>query len=170
MTTFTGTIPTIASGDTTTVPTNLATYRDALKAATEAWTSFGSGSSWTATTTNPTLGNGTWVGHYRQLDKTVDFWIRITVGSTTTAGSGIYQVTLPVTPIAGHPCRFGVAFSDASASATYFGMTAFVSGAKVNLLYHSSAAGGALGAVGNTTPAAPATGDTYDVWGSYEAA
>lgn len=168
MTTFSGTVPTIASGDTTTVPTNLATYRDVLKAATEAWSTFGSASSLTASTTSPVLNNGTWVGRYRQLNKTVDFWIRITIGSTTTVGSGIYQITLPVAPFSGHPCRFIVVYVDSSSGSAYQGVTQFVSGSKLNLLLDSSNAGGVLTAFTNSAPVVPASGDTYDIVGTYE--
>lgn len=170
MTTFTGTIPTFTAGDTTTVPTNLNTLRDALKALSEARTSFGTGANWTATTTNPTIGNGTWVGKYLQVNKYVDFWVTITVGSTTTVGSGIYQITLPVAPVSGHPCIFEVQYVDSSTSANYRGTTQFVSGSKVNLLYDASTAGGALSGLTNAAPAVPATGDTYKITGSYEAA
>lgn len=94
MTAFTGTIPTIASGDTTTVPTNLAVYRDALKAESEAWTSYTP--AWTASSVNPVIGNGTIVGAYQQVNKKVAFSVVITMGSTTTYGTGTYIVTIPV--------------------------------------------------------------------------
>lgn len=93
MTTFTGSIPTIASGDTTTVPTNLATYRDALKAASEAWTSYTP--AWTASV-NPAIGNGTQVWKYLRVNKLVIGRIQITMGSTTTFGTGNWVFGLPV--------------------------------------------------------------------------
>lgn len=52
---------------------------------------------WTAATTNPTLGNGTISGHYKQIGKTVWLHIVVSVGSTTTLGSGNWQFSLPVT-------------------------------------------------------------------------
>lgn len=91
MTTFTGTIPTIASGDTTTVPTNLATYRDALKAAAEAW------STWAPTYTGITaIGNAVVVARYSQVGKWVRGTFLLTVGSTTTFGAASLTVSLPV--------------------------------------------------------------------------
>lgn len=93
MTTFTGTIPTIASGDTTTVPTNLATYRDALKALTEA------GTSYVPTYSNFTLGNGTAAAAWARQNKWADFRIRIALG-TTSAVTGAMTISLPATPIA----------------------------------------------------------------------
>jgi hypothetical protein len=90
VTTFTATIPTIASGDTTTVPTNLATYRDALKAATEAWTSY------TPTATNFTVGNGTIAGKYAQVGKLIVIRVNFTGGSTSTYTASAFAISLPV--------------------------------------------------------------------------
>lgn len=168
MTLFTGTIPTIASGDTTTVPANLATYRDALKALSEAWTTFTP--TWTATTTNPVLNNGTITGHYAQINKTVLFWIKLTVGSTTTVGSGIYQLTLPVATVTNHPGIFDISYLDSSAGATYRGLTQLATASKANLLYDSSSAGGIMVAFTAVAPVVPATGDVYSVTGIYETA
>jgi hypothetical protein len=168
VTAFTGTIPTIAPGDTTTLSGNLATYRDALKGLSEAWTSYTP--TWTATTSNPTLNNGTLVGHYMQVNKFVSFWIVLTFGSTTAVGSGIYQMTVPVAPFVGHPMAFDIQYFDTSASTVYRGQTSFVSGSKFNMLYDASTAGGALAALSNAAPAIPAVGDVYRILGTYEAA
>lgn len=51
---------------------------------------------WTAGTTNPTLGNGTLTGGYRRIGDRIDFWISLTMGSTTTYGSGSYRFSIPV--------------------------------------------------------------------------
>lgn len=63
----------------------------------DAWDSFGSGTNWKAATTNPALGNGTWSARYSRVNKMI--WVRgrITMGSTTTYGSGGYRIDLPVT-------------------------------------------------------------------------
>ena len=50
---------------------------------------------WGASTA-PSLGNGTLTGTYMRIGKTVHFFINLTTGSTTTYGSGIYTLTLPV--------------------------------------------------------------------------
>lgn len=71
--------------------------RDNLKAIGDAWTSFGAASThWTATTTNPTIGNGTFAAAYAQAGRLVHFRIRIVFGSTSTVGSGTYLFGLPV--------------------------------------------------------------------------
>ena len=61
-----------------------------------AWTDYTP--TWTASTTNPTLGSTTIVGRYKQLDaKTyiVQFSVSITTGGAWNAGSGTYSVSLP---------------------------------------------------------------------------
>jgi hypothetical protein len=60
-----------------------------------AWTAYPP--TWTATTTNPTIGNGSIVGRYARLGRnTVKGVIVLTVGSTTNMGSGSYRFRLPV--------------------------------------------------------------------------
>lgn len=168
MTIYTGTIATVASGDTTTVPTNLATYRDALKAASEAWTTFGTGANWTGTVSNPAIGNGIWNGRYAQVTKLVDFSVKITMGTTTTYGSGVFQITLPVAPNTSHPAHFDCMFTDTSSGLFYRGLTTGLSGSKVNLTYDASTAGGQVSAVGSAAPFTWANTDILEVWGRYE--
>jgi len=71
---------------------------------------------WTASSTAPTLGNGTIEGYYAQTGKTVNFSIELTFGSTTKRGVGYYSFTLPVPPAtnrrqlaAAHVLRIGIA-------------------------------------------------------------
>jgi len=67
---------------------------------------------WTAATTNPVLGNGTLTGQYLQVGKTVHYRIVLTMGSTTTYGSGYYQLSLPVaSSVATHIAGYGVGFN-----------------------------------------------------------
>lgn len=51
---------------------------------------------WTATTTNPTLGNGVLNGRFTINGRTVTIVGTLSVGSTTTMGSGVYYWALPV--------------------------------------------------------------------------
>lgn len=55
------------------------------------------GTSWTAPTTNPVIGNGTWAAEYCQINKLVIARYRLTMGSTTTYGTGAWRFALPVT-------------------------------------------------------------------------
>lgn len=52
---------------------------------------------WTAASSNPAIGNGTLSGRYLQIGKTVHYYGRILMGSTTTFGSGDWRISLPVT-------------------------------------------------------------------------
>lgn len=89
---YTGTVPTFLSGE---LPdsdkfdelTDLAT---ALTAAWSTWTP-----TWTAFTTNPSVGDATVVARYRRIGKTIDGTIRLIMGSSTTFGSGAWRFSLP---------------------------------------------------------------------------
>ena len=93
MTTFTGTISVVSPGDSTTVSTKLATHSDALKALTEAW------STWTPTITAET---GTFTttsssnARYFQAGKLVVGQVTITITTVGTGANGV-RFTLPVT-------------------------------------------------------------------------
>jgi len=51
---------------------------------------------WTASTTNPSIGNGVLKGRYKYLDsKTVAIRIHLKIGSTTNTGSGTWSFSLP---------------------------------------------------------------------------
>ena len=79
---------------------NLATDVDAACAQYESASSTYT-PSWTASTTNPSLGNGALTGRYKRLGtagKQIHGSVRLTIGSTTTAGVGMYAFSLPVAP------------------------------------------------------------------------
>jgi len=61
-----------------------------IGAAWETWTPV-----WTASTTNPVIGNGTISGSYCRFNKTVIAEGAIIMGSTTTYGTGTYRISLP---------------------------------------------------------------------------
>lgn len=54
--------------------------------------------SWTAATSNPSLGNGTLTGRYARIGKHIVLRIGLAAGSTTTFGTGAWRFSLPVTP------------------------------------------------------------------------
>lgn len=168
MTLFTGTIPTIASGDTTTVPTNLATYRDALKGASEAWTAFTP--TWTGVTANPALGNGSFTGTaYARVNKLVHFRIVLTMGSTTTYGTGQWIFTPPVAPVAVATNRipFLADLYDAGVNA-YHGVANFFTGGNLYLYCDPTTAGNPLRGVAAAAPFTWGTGDQVVIAGTYE--
>lgn len=69
--------------------------RDAITGIQAVWTTYTP--SWTGATTNPVIGNGVIVGRYLQVGKTIDGLIFVTMGTTTTFGSGQWIITAPVT-------------------------------------------------------------------------
>jgi len=50
---------------------------------------------WTATTTNPSLGNGSIVGYWKKSGESLSCIIRLITGTTTTFGSGFYRFGIP---------------------------------------------------------------------------
>jgi hypothetical protein len=58
------------------------------------WTNFTP--TWTASTSNPAIGDGLIEGRYKQVGKTVHVWMSVSMGSTTTFGTGEYKMSLPV--------------------------------------------------------------------------
>lgn len=59
----------------------------------DSWTSFTP--TWTASVTNPAIGNGTLTGAYKEFGKTLFWWSKMTAGSTTTFGSGTWSIGIP---------------------------------------------------------------------------
>lgn len=86
--------------------------RDQFNSMFAAWTSYTP--TWTGSTTNPVLGNGTLIGRYMKIGRTVICHINLITGSTTTYGSGNYNWTLPATSanagasIVGHAHLLGI--------------------------------------------------------------
>lgn len=92
--------------------------RDALTGIQAAWDSYTP--TWTAVTTNPVLGNGTLTGAWLRIGKTFRFRISLTMGSSTTYGTGPWRFALPAGAHAAYGiyATFGTAsLVDTSASA-----------------------------------------------------
>jgi hypothetical protein len=120
--------------------------------------------SWTASSSNPAIGNGTIVGRYKQTGKTVQVYARVAMGNTTTFGSGTWRISLPVTASndynailntvlldAGTRWYQGVSFSAYEGNSTY-----------VTIFYNDAP-------VSSTAPFTWADGDSYIITGTYEA-
>lgn len=149
-------------GETVTATLLNTHLRDNLKAIGDPWTAYTP--AWTAATTNPALGNGTLVGAYLSLGKLVVWRIRLTIGSTTTLGSGIYSFSLPVN---GNPDGIdaaGQGIARDNSPVAYSPLTARIVAGTVDLITGSGSR------VDQATPFAWATGDTIAVGGVYEAA
>lgn len=94
-------------GETVTAAMLNAEIRDQFNSMFDAWTPYTP--SWTASTTNPVLGNGTLAGQYIKWGRTCTASVILTMGSTTTYGSGNYTFTLPFTAAAATVSYLGVA-------------------------------------------------------------
>lgn len=147
-----------------------AELRDALTALQAAWDTYTP--TWTAATTNPTLGNGSIAGRYRQVGKTVDVLILLTWGSTTTGGAGNWSISLPVAPKTGIGSTLHVAANRGSASNNAFvGFTSVLSATSTGTLwYANTSTAGDWNAATGAAPGGWATGHTLRVFGRYEAA
>lgn len=139
-----------------------AEVRDALIGIQAAWTTFTP--TWGATTTNPTIGNGTLAGRWLRIGKTARIWYQITIGSTTTFGSGIWVLNTPAPML---NVRWGRATGDAfdsSASASFVIYAASQGNTtQVQLQAPAAAANAAVVGVSPTVPMTWATGDVLTI-------
>lgn len=136
-----------------------------------AWSSYVP--SFTSSGTAPNVGTtGTITGAYRQRGKTVDFRVKIVYGGTGIAGSGNFNVTLPVQPKTAveDVAIGGAVLQDASAGTTgRFALVPFVQSAAASTC--RLAIGGTGGGIWTATaPFAPAAGDVITISGTYETA
>jgi hypothetical protein len=93
MATWTGTIPDLLAGD---IPSagDWQQIRDAIRAIALPWSTYAT--VWSSTGTQPAIGNGTIASEYWLLGKTFYNYGSITMGSTTTYGTGSWLISLPV--------------------------------------------------------------------------
>ena len=141
--------------------------RDQFRMLGDAWATFTS--TWSGSTTNPVLGNGTQTAEARQINKAIDFAIVITAGSTTTFGTGQWRLTLPVA--ARRRAVFDVYYFDSSAGTTFRGIMEVAAGATLaTISCEPTTAAAAYRNTNLNNPFAWATGDILSVRGSYEAA
>jgi len=125
---------------------------------------------WTGATTNPVIGNGTIAGRYQVVGKQCHFRITITMGSTTTYGSGAYSVSLPIAPQASSSRqRIPVDLLDTSAGSALLGSALIFAGA-LTLWSPGTTAGGFDRQTTASVPFAFATTDVITIAGSYEIA
>lgn len=91
-----------------------------------AWTTYAP--TWTASTTNPSLGNGTLTGSYTMTRGLVVGRFKLSVGTTTTLGSGAWAIGVPLPPASGYD---EVAIGSAKAldlGLQHYGRTLFLQG------------------------------------------
>lgn len=126
----------------------------------------------TATVTNPTLGSGaTSSGRYAQSGKLVFVTVLILFGSGMTAGSGTYQIALPVTAATaavnqGVPLGFGWLVG----TSRIHTLIDFVDNSKLQMRYLTAFASGFGTLVSNANPWTWANTYHMDLHFAYEAA
>lgn len=149
------------AGEKPTAATLNTHIRDNFKAIGDPWTSYTP--AWTSNSVNPTLGNGTISGAYLLAGKLVIGKIKLTLGSTSSVGSGSYRWSLPVT--AGDSSDYAtgsILYNDASGS-KYAATAGLVSNTTIAGWQNS-------GALTASNPVVPANGDIYTIEFCYEAA
>lgn len=114
--------------------------------------------SWTATTTNPTIGNGTLVGQWWRAGNLMIVNVNLTIGSTTNIGSGVYSFSLPIAAATGFAMISSCYFVDTSLSNNYPGSCQIASGGSTIARSYFSSPGSAWS---SSVPVAPASGDLY---------
>lgn len=130
------------------------------------WTNFTP--TWTAGTSNPSIGNGILEGTYKRVGNTVHVWIMMTAGSTTTFGSGEYKISLPVTARAISRAVLSLVMNDDgtrlynSLAHNSYTTTLSLDSDNVTLFWDT-------GVVTHNSPFTWANGDWFIVSGTYEA-
>lgn len=144
------------------------------KMAATAWTTYTP--TWTATTTNPAIGNGTITdtGAYVQIGKTVHFRLKITMGSTTTFGTGGFYVGLPVAHNHGTESQIGRLHMYDSSSNTRCGGVGYTHSASTSNIFlsypNATTSQNSLSGITSSAPFTWAASDVLSVTGTYEAA
>jgi hypothetical protein len=134
---------------------------------TAAWPSYTP--AWTASTTNPALGNGTLIGRYMRIGKTVHVSITLTVGSSTNVGSGTYLFSLPFTSANAGVGYLGVA--RLTAGSVWIGqVTLGANSALINATFPASGTATTGANMKNDTPAALASGHVLTMSLTYQTA
>lgn len=135
-------------------------------------TSLGAWTSYTPTLggTGWGIGNGTLVGAYCRIGKIIIFRAEVTLGSTSTIGSGSPSLTLPVTSTSLSRTNLNLQFADTSLGVNYLGGP--VGTTDTVVACRTLTTGGQIVAANATTPFTwdGATGDRIILSGTYEAA
>ncbi|MFE3122371.1 hypothetical protein ACFXHD_03005 [Streptomyces hydrogenans] len=123
---------------------------------------------WTASTSNPSLGNGVIAGEYSRVGDQVTFSAKLTTGSSTTYGSGPWSISLPVQAAVTVDMIGSVMVGDASGTSMYSMGAAYIpAGGQTASLYAGGVHDGAL--ISATFPQTWAPGDRLWVSGTYRA-
>lgn len=137
----------------------LASDFDAYELATAFWTPYTP--TWSSTGTQPVLGNGSITGAYLNFGRTCIYTGILTIGSTTTFGTGSYLLSVPVNLSGTNTTNGFVWLSDSSASAS--NRMGFLAGASATTVTPLTTSGNATA----TNPWTWANGDSMRWWVAY---
>ena len=161
-------------GETVTAALMNQEIRDQFNSFLGGWTSYTP--AWTATTTNPTLGNGTIVGRYLKIGRTCHVMLRLVIGSTTAAGSGSYRLSLPATAVTvsnGTPGVLNYTYYRAGLSPNYIMGSGPLLSAGTNtddIWFANPASAGDWNQWSDSGPWTKTTGDIVTCYGVYQTA
>jgi hypothetical protein len=111
---------------------------------------------WTGSVTNPTIGNGSISGRYRRMGNSCLTQIKISIGSTTSVGSGSYSLSFPITPVGATLFAVGSAvFYDDSGAVIYHGSAWAISSTDIAVYVSETSSRRWT----NSVPVTPATND-----------
>ena len=138
-----------------------------------AWTAFTP--TITGSVTNPGISgaNAYNSGTYAKIGRVVTGKVKIQWGSTSTAGSGFYTITLPVTArtqSAGEPGQIGVGYIFNGNTNALIPVLVLQNNATTFALYYSTTYNGTSQVVGSADPFAWGANCSFDVHFTYEAA
>lgn len=156
------------AGEKPSAATLNAHIRDQLNALGDAWET--STATWASTGTAPAIGNGSLAVRSRQIGQTVDVDVRITMGSSTTYGTGNYTIGGLPAGVHGRTVLRGFAYDSSAGAYWPIHMTLSNGGTSGNIRPLPTTAGNQLA---NVTPSVPFTfadGDLIVIADRYEAA
>lgn len=123
---------------------------------------------WTSSGTTPVLNNGTIAGRFTQMGKTVHFGAHIITGTTTTYGTGVFRISLPVTAYTTSPIEQTALCKAFNGSTAYMGLANTGAGTYCAPQFVN---GGGLAASNATNPFTWTGGGQHlRAYGTYEAA
>lgn len=126
---------------------------------------------WTSSGTAPAIGNGTIVGRYARVGKSVIGTVTFVAGSTTTFGTGSYRFSLPISAAGSAGVLIGNCNGfDASATASSLAVARIQASGAMEFIYPAAWPTGTFTTVGETSPWTWADGDSIQVNFAYEAA
>jgi hypothetical protein len=131
----------------------------------------GAWNSYTPTDTNVTVGNGTRLARYRKEGRSVDFFWKLTLGSSSAFGAGV-SIGIPFAAAANGAWQCGVYMLD-SGTQDYSCGARINGGSSIARITLGITTGTAItggGGVTSTVPFTWAQNDVLEVSGTYEAA